>query len=115
MFGGRGGIEDFGGGVFPGYGFIGGLEEVLGILGEETHIDEDADEFGKALVAQGATYYGAGFGNGVLFFERGRVSVGVGDEGKACVASRVRFRGGHEPFAGNFASLAILKESGIIA
>ena len=52
LLGGGGGSEDFGGGFFPGRGCRGGFEEVVGFLGEETHVYEDADEFGEAFVSE---------------------------------------------------------------
>ena len=87
----------------------------MSILGEESHVYQYTDELWKALVAEGAADYGAGFGDGVFFCEGGGVTVWVGDEGKACVACGVRFGGGHEAFAVDLAGLAIFEEPSCVA
>jgi hypothetical protein len=55
------------------------------LLGEETHVYENAHHFGEALVAEGAADDGLGFGHLVALAEGGAVAVGVGDEGVAGV------------------------------
>lgn len=66
--------------LLPGNGLA---EEALGLLAEESNVDEDVDELGEALVSHGTTDDGLGLGDVVALLVGGRVAVGVSNEGEA--------------------------------
>ena len=79
-------MQDFGSCFFPRCGIRRRREEVIRGLGEEVYAYEHADEFGEAVVPEGAADDGGGFWGSVLGAEGGGVAVGVGDKSKAGIA-----------------------------
>lgn len=101
-----GGAENLLRGLLPGDG---GVEEVLGLVAEETNVYQHLDHLREALVAQGTTDDGLGLGDLVTLTVGAGVTVGVGDEGVAGV-DVVGLGGSHEVGAGNAELLAVLVE-----
>jgi len=105
------GREDLRRGIFPGDGSV----EVLGrLVGEEAHVDEDFDELGETLVAEGAADDGLRLGDVVALLVWGGVAVGVGNEGVAGV-NEVWLGGSHEVLGLNLDDLAVLVVLGCVA
>lgn len=100
--------EDLLGGLLPGNRR---LEEIGGLIAQETDINQDLNHLWESLVPQGTADDCLGFGDIVTFTEWGRVTVWVCNECKTRI-DVVRLSSGHEVRAGNANFLALLIKLG---
>lgn len=111
LLGGGGGAEDLLRGLLPGNGAV---EVLATLVGQEADVNQNLDHLGEALVAEGATDDGLGFGDVVALPVGAGVAVRVGDEGEAGV-DEVGLGGGHQVGTGDAEFLAVLVEFGGVA
>lgn len=104
-----------GGGVLPCERLIALLQEIVLILGQESHVDERLDVFTEASIPERAADDGMRFRDGILFLERGGIAIWIGDKIVAGVAGLVGLVGRHEIFALDFLSATVLQEFGRVA
>lgn len=105
------GGEDLGSGILPGDG---GGEVGGGLVGEESHVDEDLDESGEALVTQSTADDGLALGDVVALLVWGGIAVRVGNKGVTRV-DEVWLGSSHQLLTLNLDNLAILVVLGSIA